>query len=86
MALKDRLVKEIDEISERVRFWYNIILTIITAIGVVIFTLSQGKSINEYFILFFAIITLVSSIIAIRRLENFSKYRKELLDRLEKED
>jgi Cu/Ag efflux protein CusF len=44
MSKKDSLIKEIDEISERVRFWHNAILTLLTGVGGMIFAITQEKA------------------------------------------
>ncbi len=52
MSKKDALIKEIDEISERVRFWHNIILTLVTGMSGVLFALSQGKVVEYVYVVF----------------------------------
>jgi hypothetical protein len=85
MSKKDSLIKEIDEISERVRFWHNAILTLLTGVGGMMFAISQGKVIINIFMWIFVIMAVILLIVAVFRLEKLGKVRRELIKKLEKE-
>ncbi len=85
MSKKDSLIKEIDEISERVRFWHNAILTLLTGISGMLFAVSQDKIIVNIFVWFLVIISLVVLIFGISRLEKLNKIRRNYIKELEKE-
>jgi len=86
MSKKDSLVKEIDEISERVRFWHNAILTLLTGVGGMMFAISQEKVIINAFMWIFVIIAISLLIVAILRLEKLGNIRRGLIAKLEKEN
>ena len=86
MSKKDALIKEIDEIGERVRFWHNIILTLVTGMSGVLFALSQGKVVANMYMWFFAIMSLSILIFAVSRLEKLNTSRRESIKKLEKEE
>jgi hypothetical protein len=69
MSKKDSLIKEIDEISERVRFWHNAILTLLTGVGGMMFAITQDKVIINTFIWIFVIMATLLLIVAVFRLE-----------------
>jgi len=85
MSKKDSLIKEIDEISERVRFWHNAILTLLTGVGGMMFAISQEKVIVNTFMWIFVIIAVSLLVVAILRLEKLGNSRKNLIKKLEKE-
>ena len=85
MSKKDSLMKEIDEISERVRFWHNAILTLLTSMGGMFFAINQEKVIVNYFIWIFVIMSVALLIFAIFRLERLNLARRVLIKKLEKE-
>ncbi len=86
MSKKDSLIKDIDEISERVRFWHNAILAIMSGLIAYLYALTQGKV--EIGISLWLLITVVLSlfIFAIYRLEDLKKFRERYIKELEKED
>ncbi|HIP59157.1 MAG TPA: hypothetical protein EYH01_01855 [Campylobacterales bacterium] len=49
-------MKEIDEVRERVRFWHNAILTLLTGLSGIFFGVSQEKVTVNIFIWVFGII------------------------------
>ena len=75
MSKKDSLVKKIDEVGERARFWHNAILTLLTGIAGMVFAVSQGK----------VIINVSIWIFGINRLEKLNGLRKKYIKELEKE-
>ena len=85
MSKKDSLIKEIDEISERVRFWHNSILALLTAMGGMFFAISQDKVIINSFLWIFVIMAVLLLVVAIFRLEKLSDDRRGLIKILEKE-
>ena len=85
MSKKDSLIKEIDEISERVRFWHNAVLTLLTGVGGMMFAISQEKIIVNTFMWIFVIIAVLLLVVAILRLERLGKVRRDLIKKLEKE-
>ena len=85
MSKKDSLIKEIDEISERVRFWHNAILTLLTSMGGMFFAISQEKIIINYFIWIFVIMSVSLLVFAIFRLEKLGRIRRDFIKELEKE-
>jgi len=85
VSKKDSLIKEIDEISERVRFWHNAILTLLTGVGGMMFAISQEKIIVNTFMWIFVIIAVLLLVVAIFRLEKLGSIRRELIKKLEKE-
>ena len=85
MSKKDSLIKEIDEISERVRFWHNSILTLLTSMGGMFFAINQEKVIVNYFIWIFVIMSVALLVFAIFRLERLNIARRVLIKKLEKE-
>jgi len=85
MSKKDSLIKEIDEISERVRFWHNAILTLLAGVGGMMFAISQEKVIINLFIWFFVIIAVSLLVFAVHRLERLNYARREFIRKLEKE-
>lgn len=85
MSKKDALIKEIDEISERVRFWHNIILALVTGISGMLFAVSQEKIILNFTIWIFGIMSIAILFFAINRLETLNRLRKEYIKDLEKE-
>ena len=85
MSKKDSLIKEIDEISERVRFWHNAVLTLLTSMGGMFFAISQEKIIVNYFIWIFVIMTILLLVFAIFRLERLGQTRRAFIKELEKE-
>ena len=86
MSKKDSLIKEIDEISERVRFWHNAILTLLTGVGGMMFAITQDKVIINTFIWIFVIMATLLLIVAVFRLEKLGNIRRELIKKLEKEN
>jgi len=81
MSKKDVLSKEIDELLDEIKFWRNVLFTIISALVGIVFTYSQDKiklSLN----LEILIITGVSSIfiilfiIYIKRKEKYSLHQE----------
>jgi hypothetical protein len=86
MSKKDSLIKEIDEISERVRFWHNAILTLLTGVGGMMFAITQEKVIINTFIWIFVIMATLLLIVAVFRLEKLGNIRRELIKKLEKEN
>jgi len=85
MSKKDSLIKEIDEISERVRFWHNAILTLLAGVGGMMFAISQEKVIINLFIWFFVIMAVSLLVFAVHRLERLNYVRREFIRKLEKE-
>ena len=85
MSKKDSLIKEIDEISERVRFWHNAILTLLTGVGGMMFAISQEKVIVNTFMWIFVIISVSLLVVAILRLEKLGNSRRNFIKKLEKE-
>ena len=73
MSKKDSLIKEIDEISERVRFWHNDILNLLTGVGGMMFAISQEKIIINTFMWIFIITAVTLLVIAILRLEKLEQ-------------
>ena len=55
MSKKDTLIKKIDEISERVRFWHNAMLALVATVIGTIFGISQKKVDINYFLWFLGI-------------------------------
>ena len=86
MSKKDSLIKEIDEISERVRFWHNAILAIMSALIAYLFALSQGKVEIDFSLWLLILVVLLLFIFAIYRLEELREIRKRYIKELEKED
>ncbi len=85
MSKKDALIKEIDEIGERVRFWHNAILALLTGLFGMFFGVSQEKIIVNAVIWFFGIITVAALVFGLHRLEQLNSDRRELIKKLEKE-
>ncbi len=85
MSKKDALIKEIDEISERVRFWHNAILTLLTGLSGLFFGVSQEKIVVNIFTWGFGIIAVIVLIFGVHRLEQLNDERKQLIKQLEKE-
>ncbi len=85
MSKKDSLMKEIDEISERVRFWHNAILALFAGNSGMVLAASQDKVIVNIVIWIFGIISVVVLIFAINRLEKLNIIRKRYIKELEKE-
>ena len=85
MSRKDSLIKQIDEIAERVRFWHNAILTLLAGVAGMFFAVSQDKVILNKWIWVFGIIALSVLIFAIGRLENLNKDRKNYIKELKRE-
>ncbi len=85
MSKKDSLIKEIDEISERVRFWHNAVLTLLTGVGGMMFAISQQKVIVNTFMWIFATMAISLLIVAVFRLEKLGNIRRDLIKKLEKE-
>ena len=86
MSKKDSLIKEIDEISERVRFWHNAILAIMSGLIAYLFALSQGKVLIDGSLWSLIVVVLLLFILGIYRLENLNKTRRKYIKELEKED
>jgi hypothetical protein len=86
MSKKDSLIKEIEEVGERVRFWHNAILAIMSALIAYLFALSQGKVMIDGSLWLLIITVLVLFIVGIYRLESLNKIRKRYIKELEKED
>ena len=86
MSEKDSLMKEIDEVSERVRFWHNAILTLLTGLSGIFFGVSQEKVTVNIFIWVFGIIIVAILIFGLYRLEKLRYIRKQLIKKLEKEN
>ena len=85
MSKKDALMKEIDEISERVRFWHNAILTLLTGLSGIFFGVSQEKIVVNIFTWGFGIIAVIVLIFGVYRLEQLNLVRKRLIRQLEEE-
>jgi hypothetical protein len=85
VSKKDSLIKEIDEISERVRFWHNAILTLLTGVGGMMFAISQQKVIINTFMWIFVTMAISLLIVAVLRLEKLGNIRRNLIKKLEKE-
>ena len=85
MSKKDTLIKKIDEISERVRFWHNAMLTLLTTFGGMMFGLSQDKIEINKFVWIFGIMAVATIFLGLYRLDKLGIDRKFLFDELEKE-
>ena len=85
MSKKDALIKEIDEISERVRFWHNVILALVTGVSGMLFAVSQEKIVINITIWIFGIMSIAILFFAINRLERLNIIRKKYITELEKE-
>ncbi len=86
MSKKDSLIKEIDEVGERVRFWHNAILTLLAGLSGIFFGVSQGKVTVNIFIWVFGIIIVAVLVFGLYRLERLNYTRKQLIKKLEKEN
>lgn len=86
MSKKDSLIKEIDKVSERVRFWHNAILTLIAGLSGIFFGVSQEKIIVNIFIWIFGIMVISVLVFGLHRLEKLNSIRKQLIKKLEKEN
>ncbi len=85
MSRKDSLMKQIDEIAERVRFWHNAILTLLAGVAGMLFAISQEKVTVNLMIWFFVIIAVAILVFGIYRLERLNRERYDLIKELEKE-
>ena len=85
MSKKDALIKEIDGIGERIRFWHNAILTLLTGLSGIFFGVSQEKIVVNIFIWLFGIIAISVLAFGLHRLEQLNFERKRLINKLEEE-
>jgi len=85
MSRKDSLMKQIDEIAERVRFWHNIIFAILTGVAGILFGMTQNKILLNKSVWFLGIIAIGILIFAISRLSKLNNERNKYIKELEKE-
>jgi len=83
MANKDSLIKEIDSISDKIKFYYSLFLALISGIVGVAFAFVE-KKVDNYAIIFigFGLLVFVLLLLKIKILED---NRVELIEKLRKE-
>ena len=85
MSEKEFLIKEIDSIIDKIRFWRNLLIAILSGLAAMLFGLSQKKLIinNLTVFLFISGIILIAIITIIIKKEEEKK--KKLMIKLKKE-
>jgi hypothetical protein len=85
MSEKEFLIKEIDSIIDKIRFWRNLLIAILSGLAAMLFGLSQKKLIinNLTVFLFISGIILIAIITVIIKKEEEKK--KKLMIKLKKE-
>ncbi|WP_456470732.1 hypothetical protein [Caminibacter sp.] len=85
MSKKDFLIKEIDAIIEKIRFWRNLLIALLSGLAAMLFGLSQKKLVLNHltYILFISGVILIILITYLIKKEEDK--RQKLLEKLKKE-
>ena len=86
MGKKEKYIKELDFLLEKLRFWRYALFAVFSAVVGVLFSLSQNKITINFLLLFLLIFSFIVSLIAVMRISFLTKEYYFYLDLLDKED
>jgi hypothetical protein len=86
MSKKDSLQKEFDKLMEKLRFIHNLLITLFSGLGGIIFGMAINKvpSIFKVYVIIFAIITLIIFFFFLKT--NILKEQELIIRKLENEE
>jgi len=86
LGKKEKYIKELDFLLEKLRFWRYALFAVFSAVVGVLFSLSQNKITINFLLLFLLIFSFIVSLIAVMRISFLTKEYYFYLDLLDKED
>jgi len=83
--IKDVLIKEIDNIVEKIKFWRSVLFVLWSGMIGVLFGITQNKFIFNYSIILIILITFIFTITILKILYDNEIKRQKFLEELKKE-
>jgi len=85
MSEKDFLIKEIDSIIDKIRFWRNLLIALLSGLAAMLFGLSQKKLIVNNLTIFLFISGIILIIVITVMIKKEDEKKKKLMLQLKKE-